>query len=151
MQHQPGTYVLVMHNTDHRDIQVGSMSRISIVPGYYLYVGSALGPGGLKSRVSRHCRIVKKKHWHIDYLREHLWLESIWYRQTGQRLEHQWARSLSSMESMESMESVNGFGCSDCGCAAHLFYRTKAPKLVLFSSMLQQAIERCVCTDLVSS
>ena len=35
-------------------------------PGYYLYTGSALNE--LVSRISRHIRLDKPCHWHIDYI-----------------------------------------------------------------------------------
>jgi len=34
--------------------------------GWYLYAGSAKGPGGMRARVSRHMRADKKPHWHVD-------------------------------------------------------------------------------------
>lgn len=37
-----------------------------LAPGWYLYAGSARGPGGVSARVARHMRHDKKPHWHID-------------------------------------------------------------------------------------
>lgn len=36
--------------------------------GWYLYAGSAHGPGGIRARLSRHFRERKACHWHIDQL-----------------------------------------------------------------------------------
>jgi len=47
---------------------VGSLGTFVFVPGLYLYVGSARGPGGLRARIRRHLRRYKPKRWHIDYL-----------------------------------------------------------------------------------
>ena len=37
-------------------------------PGFYVYLGSALGPGGLKSRVGPRAMAEEKCRWHIDDL-----------------------------------------------------------------------------------
>ena len=41
-------------------------------PGYYVYIGSGWGPGGLASRICRHlgCRPRRRLHWHIDRILE---------------------------------------------------------------------------------
>jgi len=44
--------------------------KLDLLPGYYIYIGSAFGPGGVRARMLRHLRADKPKHWHIDYLRE---------------------------------------------------------------------------------
>lgn len=36
--------------------------------GWYVYSGSAKGPGGLRSRLRHHFRKTKKSHWHVDQL-----------------------------------------------------------------------------------
>ena len=88
MRKEPGTYVLVLHATQGMHVQVGRRGGLKIQPGYYLYVGSAFGPGGVKARVSRHARADKKKHWHIDYLREHMQPVEAWCSYDDRRLEH---------------------------------------------------------------
>jgi Uri superfamily endonuclease len=49
-------------------IRVGSLGTFTFAPGFYLYIGSARGPGGLRARIERHLRKDKVKRWHIDYL-----------------------------------------------------------------------------------
>ena len=39
-------------------------------PGFYLYCGSAKGPGGLAARLARHMRHGKAIRWHVDVLTE---------------------------------------------------------------------------------
>ena len=46
----PGTYVLVLRCSSNRTIRVGCLGSIRLRPGYYLYVGSGFGPGGLRAR-----------------------------------------------------------------------------------------------------
>ena len=62
-----GSYILIIKLKDA--IQVNIRRRIiELKPGYYAYVGSAGGFGGLKARLSRHCVKEKKIFWHIDKL-----------------------------------------------------------------------------------
>jgi len=63
-----GVYALVVEVERDIEIVVGSLGPAKLAAGYYVYVGSALGPGGLKARISRHLSKSKKLKWHIDYL-----------------------------------------------------------------------------------
>ena len=45
----PGTYVLVLRFSKRLEISVGRLGVLSAQAGYYVYVGSALGPNGLAS------------------------------------------------------------------------------------------------------
>jgi Uri superfamily endonuclease len=49
-------------------LKLRKMRSASLVPGRYIYAGSAYGPGGLKARLSRHMRRTKVERWHIDQL-----------------------------------------------------------------------------------
>ena len=110
--------------------------------GYYIYVGSAFGPGGVLSRVSRHCRKAKSKNWHIDYLREFATPISIWYSNAPVHLEHRWAEALAKMK---HTTPVLGFGCSDCRCEAHLFFTAMEPELGAFASAVRQTVKSWYC------
>jgi Uri superfamily endonuclease len=66
-----GTYALILRSHSKATTQVGRWGRINLETGYYIYIGSAFGPGGVRARVSRHFRKEKRKHWHIDYLRKY--------------------------------------------------------------------------------
>jgi Uri superfamily endonuclease len=134
----PGTYALILKSRSKAKIQVGRWGQFDLIRGYYIYVGSAFGPGGVRARISRHCRKTKPKHWHIDYLREFLSPVSAWYSHKTERLEHRWAWAFSEMD---SMSSVRGFGCSDCKCDSHLFRASKEPVLALFSNIVGGRIE----------
>jgi Uri superfamily endonuclease len=142
MKAKPGTYVLLLRSGDHTAVQVGRWGLMTIRPGFYIYVGSAFGPGGVRARVSRHCRKTKRMHWHIDYLREAATLESIWYSHRPTRLEHRWAKALAKLN---HGEAVNGFGCSDCGCESHLFHFERAPSLREFSVAVGCTVESYKC------
>ncbi len=66
---QPGTYLLVLRVDAVHAIRVDRRGRLTILlkPGYYVYVGSACGAGGLRARITRHlCGKRRRLHWHID-------------------------------------------------------------------------------------
>ena len=139
MKSKPGTYALVLRSQKSLHTQIGRWGRLTIRPGYYIYVGSAFGPGGVLARVSRHCREVKSKHWHIDYLREFTIPTSVWYSHAAARLEHRWAETLIKMK---DTVPVKGFGCSDCKCDAHLFFSTREPDPAAFAALTQTLSDR---------
>jgi Uri superfamily endonuclease len=130
---EPGTYALVMHCRQNISIRIGRWGLLAVQPGYYIYVGSAFGPGGVQARVARHCRTDKTLHWHIDYLRKVVTPLAVWCSYEPAPLEHAWARALSKME---SVSPIVNFGCSDCSCETHLFRTAKKPRLADFSSLL---------------
>jgi Uri superfamily endonuclease len=86
---EPGTYALILQSYSTGKVQIGRLGQIEPVPGYYIYVGSAFGPDGVMARVSRHWRMDKPKHWHIDYLREFVTPLFAWVSYEPVRLEHQ--------------------------------------------------------------
>jgi Uri superfamily endonuclease len=138
LKSQPGTYALILKSRSKAKAQVGRWGQLDLIQGYYIYVGSAFGPGGVRARVSRHCRKTKVKHWHIDYLREFLRPVGAWYSHDTEQLEHHWAQVLSDMG---SMSSVQGFGCSDCECYSHLFLISTEPDFALFSNIVGGDVE----------
>jgi len=114
---EKGVYVLVLKCTGEKSVRVGSFGHISIKPGYYYYVGSAFGGGGLSSRIKRHLKTAKKCRWHIDYIRRHMKAYRIYT--TTEDVEHKLADRLKACDTEIPMK---GFGSSDCSCISHLFY-----------------------------
>jgi Uri superfamily endonuclease len=115
----PGTYVLLLWLKKSKPIVIGKLGTIDFTPGYYAYVGSAMGPGGLAARIRRHLKINKKAHWHIDYLRPAVRIDGLFIA-TGRRIkEHAWAERLAGAPI--SGRAINGFGCTDCRCVSHLY------------------------------
>jgi len=115
----PGTYALWLMIIERLTLRVGRLGELFLPPGYCVYVGSALGPGGLRARVAHHNRIAVRPHWHIDYLRRHTPLTEVWYSADSVRREHQWAELF---QDLGGAAPLAGFGASDCDCLAHLFY-----------------------------
>ncbi|NNG01060.1 MAG: GIY-YIG nuclease family protein [Desulfobacteraceae bacterium] len=118
-----GTYALILRLPRKTVITIGKLGKIGFSGGWYAYVGSAFGPGGLRARISRHYRREKTLHWHIDYLREKSEVTEAWITTDDQRLEHRWAGILAA--GPFSGTPVRKFGSSDCRCISHLFYYCK--------------------------
>ena len=91
MQSRSGTYALILKSSSDAMVEVGKLGRLRLQNGFYVYVGSAFGPGGLNARIAHHVRISERPHWHMDYLRPALDLNEIWFTYDSRHREHQWA------------------------------------------------------------
>jgi Uri superfamily endonuclease len=138
MRSEAGTYAVIFQCLSKATQQVGKWGMISLKEGYYIYVGSAFGPGGVKARVSHHIRSTTKPNWHIDYLRSFMRPVTVWHTYDRRRLEHRWAKGFFKMNDMLSFQ---GFGCSDCDCYSHLFFTSKKPQPAGFFNALAGDIE----------
>ena len=119
-----GIYFIVFENTA-TDLKTGALGSVRFRPGWHIYTGSALGKGGLL-RVDRHLSLAEKKdkkpRWHIDYLllSDVFSLRYAVFAETSEKLECEAAKGVGG-------DSVAGFGCSDCSCRSHLFFRHSDP------------------------
>ncbi len=120
-----GTYALLLSSATDAVIQVGRLGSLRLRPGYYVYIGSALGSGGVRARLAHHMRSAERPHWHIDYLRAKTALEGAWVCYDHTSRECQWARRFGLMPGA-SVPMV-GFGSSDCDCESHLFFFRERP------------------------
>ena len=98
-------------------LAVGRLGFFSFRRGLYVYVGSARR--NLRARIDRHLRPEKTMRWHFDYLRPHLRIFEV-ATFPGDEGECRLFRRL--MAEHGGVVPVRGFGSSDCGCEAHLFY-----------------------------
>lgn len=138
----PGSYILSLRAKHTATITVGRLGDVRILPGWYLYTGSALGAGGLRGRVRHHLRPVTRPHWHIDYLRQACTVLEVWYRVDVRRWEHLWAAALG-----QSATPLPGFGASDCHCQAHAFHQTRRPTLTWFVAEMERLKLATAATD----
>jgi Uri superfamily endonuclease len=115
-----GTYVLVLLMQEEAVLGIGRLGTFAFPPGYYCYLGSARGPGGLQSRVARHLRSRKTPHWHIDHLLRHARIVQVWQTTSSARLECVWSRALLALPGAKVC--APGFGSSDCRCQTHLVH-----------------------------
>lgn len=63
-----GAYALLLRLDDPLDLSFRKTRTSRIEPGWFVYCGSANGPGGLRARLRRHVRRDKRLHWHVDQL-----------------------------------------------------------------------------------
>ena len=139
MKRGSGTYAVVLESPERTEVQVGRWRTLQIQPGYYIYIGSAFGPGGLRARLSRHFREQKNNHWHIDYLREAACPIGAWVCHDPEQFEHLWATQLGTLE---GFVAINGFGCTDCACQSHLFFTTDKNAVANFWHKLSGKVEQ---------
>ena len=135
MRNLPATYALILSSVSDRWIEIGKLGKFLIQPGYYIYAGSAFGPGGLKARIAHHARTSQRPHWHIDYLRSILFLNEVWYSYHSARHEHQWADAFRHLEG--ATLPISGFGASDCRCKSHLLLFSTQPSVRRFRHRLR--------------
>ncbi len=138
----PGTYVLILRLSVERRLVVGRLGEIAFAPGYYAYVGSALGQKGcgLRQRLARHLRRQKRLHWHIDTLREVCEIVEIWYVVGSERRECTWAAALGALPGVSPVEAA--FGASDCACHTHLFRAADLPDAQAFAQAVKRLVMR---------
>jgi len=126
-----GCYLLLILLPRRQRITVGHLGVFDFPAGFYLYTGSALR--GLESRIARHLRLHKKKHWHIDYLLEEACvLEAIQFP-TTKRLECLLNARAAALPGAQIV--VPRFGSSDCRCRAHLWYFEERPEVEIPETM----------------
>ena len=117
-----GCYALLIRLPEKENIEVGKRGSWSFRPGYYAYVGSAMG--GLEGRINYHLGNKKRLYWHIDYLLAKASIEEIIFSETPDKIECALAQNLG-----KTFSSIAGFGASDCKCESHLYFARKKDKL----------------------
>lgn len=115
-----GVYVVSFLLDESCSIEVGSLGELEFDSGLYGYVGSAMGAGGIESRVGRHLETglgqTGSLFWHIDYVLDESSVEivSVWVSDSFEECEL-------AGEFGSEFSCVSSFGVSDCGCESHLF------------------------------
>ncbi|MEM2126453.1 MAG: GIY-YIG nuclease family protein [Candidatus Methanosuratincola sp.] len=116
-----GVYTIILRLNRDSLLKIGK-KEFDLKPGVYVYVGSALGAGGINARLSRHFKTfttgATKKHWHIDSLLPFSESFASVYALTSQKMECELVWSLKEM----GFQTVQGFGNTDCRsrCGGHL-------------------------------
>jgi Uri superfamily endonuclease len=131
-----GSYAIIFQLKADKNLRIGKLGKFSFPKGYYIYTGSAFGPGGLESRIHHHLKLSPKPHWHVDYLRRKAAPVEVWVSEQRKRLEHQWASVLSRLK--EATIPSPGFGSSDCNCQTHLFHFKQYPSFQSFRKKCHQ-------------
>ncbi|MCG3207013.1 MAG: hypothetical protein FOGNACKC_00613 [Anaerolineae bacterium] len=126
-----GTYVLLLHLDNDSTITVGRLGTFDFPAGWYTYVGSAFGAGGLLGRIKHHLQPTDRPHWHIDYLRQLAPVQEIWLSPDTERREADWVDLMVDIPGAVAL--VEGFGASDTTKETHLFYFDVKPSLEDFA------------------
>jgi sugar fermentation stimulation protein A len=117
-----GSYLLVLENEHGRRLEIGNLGKVLFPKGYYVYAGSAMN--SLESRVSRHRRKRKNKHWHIDYITpEYMVIRRVYLIRRRDRIEPKLVRRMRSISS----GAIPDFGASDSCEKSHLLYFQSPP------------------------
>jgi len=134
-----GTYVLVALVPRRKRLEVGRLGTYDLIPGFYAYVGSAFGPGGLRARLQHHLESISEPHWHIDYLLREAEPIEVWYALSDCKLEQHLARVLA--ESPAFRAAIPRFGSSDYrrSRTTHLFCSKRRPSCRRLQRELGQA------------
>ena len=138
-----GIYCLIFHNPAC-SLYTGALGRIPFEAGWHIYVGSALGSGGLQ-RLERHVGLAadhnRNPKWHVDYLLtdSQFQLSAAVFAFTTDKLECKLASALGG-------SSVARFGCSDCRCHSHLFFRDCDPREEITMAFRELGLEPSIKT-----
>ncbi len=143
-----GSYILVLQlDQPLHGLRVGRLGSFDFAPGFYLYVGSAFGAGGLAARLAYHRRRSKQHpHWHIDYLRANARLREAWTVGGPVHFECRWCQALARTPGVSI--PVRHFGSRDTRCSAHLFYLPRAPRSRLLTGIILDSLTEEAPVDL---
>lgn len=121
----PGAYVLIVALDEPLALAGHGPMRAVLDPGTYAYCGSAIGPGGIGARVSRHLRRDKRAHWHVDRLTNAGRVVSVRAVPGGRECD-----LLDEMLAVPGATTpVPGFGSTDCRrCRSHLVRLPEIPE-----------------------
>ncbi|AXS42669.1 GIY-YIG nuclease family protein [Breoghania sp. L-A4] len=112
----PGAYVLLIHIAEPARIDLSQFSASTFAAGWYLYCGSAKGPGGMRARVARHMRQNKRPRWHVDRLTNAA--DAVFAVAFPDGLE---CKLVEALRAAGLSFPMPGFGATDCRhCEAHL-------------------------------
>ena len=148
---EKGSYVLILVVRQMKRLAIGRLGDYDIVPGYYAYVGSACGPGGLRARVGHHLAVaVDKPHWHIDYLLGFAQPLEVWYAVSDRKLEQDWAGLLEEAPIFQA--PIARFGSSDYrrSRTSHLFYSKRRPSFRWFDQKIRQLFQSDIQPQLLA-
>jgi Uri superfamily endonuclease len=136
-----GTYVLVLEVPQLKRMEIGRLGTFDIQPGFYAYVGSAFGAGGLRARVNHHLEAVAAPHWHIDYLMGFAMPLEVWFAVSDRKLERDWVELLEQAPLFRC--PIPRFGSSDYhrSRTSHLFFCKRRPSFRWFEQRVREVFE----------
>jgi Uri superfamily endonuclease len=138
---EKGTYVLIASVPQMKRIGIGRLGEFDIVAGFYAYVGSAFGAGGLCARIGHHLESSAPPRWHIDYLLQVAEPVEVWFTTADQKLEHHWANLLQKASQFRIL--IPRFVSSDYhrSRSSHLFHSKRRPVFAWFRQQIEERFE----------
>ena len=133
-----GTYALMFKCATPFQAVAGKLGPVFLSTGYWIYVGSAFGPGGLRSRLTHHLKPSRRPHWHLDYIKSAMRPVEIWATTDAVKREHDWAMGFSALKG--ASRPIAGFGATDCACLSHLIHLPRRPGFSSFTKQIRVVI-----------
>ena len=142
---KPATYALILSCTSNARFRSGAWERCNFSAGItftwgarWVQVACVPGSPTIKSSSTR-------PHWHIDYLRAHTRLHSVWLSYSGIRHEHEWARAM--LKVKDATIPFPGYGASDCSCPSHLYFFKYFPTQIGFTHSVHYCLRTASRVD----
>jgi len=118
-----GFYQIAFRVATPLTVCVGALGATSLVPGWYVYTGSA--QRHLAARLGRHVRGGQARRWHIDYLRA--LLQPATWRVLPMNGANECALVDQAIRVDHATRLPRQFGASDCRCGGHLTHSPHPP------------------------
>ncbi len=125
--------MIVLENREKCNIRVGALGIIEFDRGFYAYIGSMFGPGGLESRIRRYF-LGGRKHWHVDYILDYMRIIEVFV------LPEKHYESFLANTTIRGLKFkfIKGFGCSDRKQdVSHLLYFREEYELERFRKFIR--------------
>ncbi len=120
-------------------LRVGALGTFDFPAGWYAYLGSAFGGGGVRARTNRHLTTDTPKRWNIDWLKPRCTPAAVWWTHERRHVEFDWADLLAELP--EASCPAARFGGNDNPSAdAHLFRFDAVPSLAAFRRRVATAM-----------
>lgn len=138
---EKGTYILIARVSEMRHLRIGSLGKFDIIPGFYAYVGSAFGSGGLRARIGHHLESTAEPRWHIDYLLRVATPVEVWFTTADRKLERHWADLLESASNFRVPIPRSGSSDYHRSRTSHLYYSKRRPSFRWFEEQIGERFE----------
>ncbi len=139
LNNDPGTYALILKSKEYKEVEVGKLGKVCLHEGYYVYVDSAFGSDGIRSRVGHHMNTNDYVHGHVDYIKKETELVEVWYTYSTEIYEHLWSNTL--LLCHGASVPYPSFGSSDCDCISHLVFFKIGPSFKEFIKKINESLQ----------
>ena len=121
--------------------RAGRFLTVTSESGYFVYVGSAFGSGGVLAHIQNHARHATNILWHLDSVRAAMALAKIWFTFDSTKRECAWSNLLHNV--LGGSVPVPGFGAAECDrCPAPFYHFVERPSFATFCKAAKQGIEQ---------